>query len=292
MKPKLLLSAGLPSSGSTSLYYTVWDNNYAHGGVLKENNYLLSIQSPERFKQNRKKKDFGKKIDTPWKTNSEFFNPSLSEEHYTNVSFDALCSSSLEKYINYNLKLWEDVKDNFQSVADFSNSNRHLTEEFMMSIRDELLKYFDIKVVMIFRDPIRMVWSTCNRRSKLGEGSPESILEKNFDHPNLKYVELYEKYVRVWGKDKVKLIINEDFYKGDTKSLSKFLEFNILPTYKKITHLSSLKEKLYSQWCNYNYETWKYAYENMKWVYENFENNFGYIPSDWGKWYIAAEKPK
>tara|TARA_B100000902_G_scaffold135629_1_gene133935 strand:- start:223 stop:1101 length:879 start_codon:yes stop_codon:yes gene_type:complete len=292
VKPKLLLSAGLPASGSTSLYYTVWNNKYAHGGAMKESNYLLSIEFPEKFKQNnedhKNKKGFGMGVDRLWVMPSEVFDSSFIED----VGFNALCSSSLEKYINYNLKLWETVKDNFESVTDFSNSNRQLTEKFMMSIRDELLKYFDIKVVMIFRDPIRMVWSACNRRSKLGEGLPESIIEQYFYHPNVRYVDLYERYVRVWGKDRVKFIINEDFYKGDMQPLSKFLEFPISPTYKNITHLSSLKEKVYSQWCDLGYETWKYAYENMKWVYDDFENNFGYMPSDWGKWYIAVEKPK
>lgn len=295
MKPKLLLSAGLSTSGSTSLYYTIWNNKYAHGGVVKESNYLYRIQSPKEWEQNKEhnknKKQFSKDIDKPWKLEdvSNIFNTSLSEKHIHEYLHTKV---SLEKYINYNLRLWEEVKDNFQSVADFSNRNSQLTGQFMMSIRDELLKYFDIKVVMIFRDPIRKLWGICNRRSKWGEGSPESILKKYIDYPNVNYVDLYERYVRVWGKHRVKFIINEDFYKGDVQPLSDFLEFPISSSYQDIKYLDDIKGRVYSDWCDIDYETWNYAYNNMKWVYENFENNFGCIPSDWGKWYIASEKPK
>ena len=33
---KLLLNAGYPASGTTSLYYTLWSNKYGHGGGVKE----------------------------------------------------------------------------------------------------------------------------------------------------------------------------------------------------------------------------------------------------------------
>ena len=273
MKPKLLLNAGYPSSGTSSLYYTLWNNKYGHGGGVKESNYLLHTQSPQvekdREKLHQRKKRYGKGIHRPWSLPDSMFMP----EH----TFDK--KPSVDNYINYYIKLWEVIGDKYQSLLDFSNSEQQLTEEFMMSIRDELLKYFDIKVVMMLRDPIRRLWSVCNRKSLTEGGTPQSHME--FDDPYLSYIEKYERYIRVWGKDRVKFIINENFYKGNMQPLSEFLQFPISPTYVDVTHLTSVKNKIYSQWCDLEYKTWKYAYKNMKWVYDEFENKFGYIPNDW-----------
>ena len=273
VKPKLLLNAGYPSSGNTSLYYTLWSNNYGHGGNVKESNYLLHIQSPQaqknREKLHQRKKKYGKGIYRPWSLPDSIF----MSEH----TFDK--KPSIDNYISYYVKLWRDIDDKYQSLLDFSNSEQQLTEKFMMSIRDELLKYFDIKVVMMLRDPIRRLWSVCNRKSLTEGGTPQSHME--FNDPYLSYIEKYERYIRVWGKDRVKFIINENFYKGNMQPLSEFLQFPISPTYVDVTHLTSVKNKIYSQWCDLEYKTWKYAYKNMKWVYDEFENKFGYIPNDW-----------
>ena len=54
MKPKLLLNAGYPSTGTTSLYFTLWNNKYGHGGHWKENEYLMFLQSPHLFESRKK----------------------------------------------------------------------------------------------------------------------------------------------------------------------------------------------------------------------------------------------
>ena len=273
VKPKLLLNAGFPSSGNTSLYYTLWSNKYGHGGNVKESNYLLHIQSPQiekdREKLHRRKNRYGKGMYRPWSLPDSMF----MHKH----RFDK--KLSLDNYIDYYLKLWKDIEGKYQSLLDFSNSDQQLREEFMLSIKDELLKNFDIKVVMMLRDPIRRLWSVCNRKALTEGGTPQSHME--FDDPNLSYIDKYKRYVRVWGEDNIKIIINEEFYAGYTYPLSCFLEHDIKPRYSKITHLSKMKDDLYSQWCNLEYKTWKYAYENMKWVYDEFENKFRYIPNDW-----------
>ena len=269
MKPKLLLNAGYPSSGTTSLYYTLWSNKYGHGGGVKESNYLLHIQSPQvekdREKLHQSKKKYGKGMYRPW---------GLPNKVFTNHSFNHT-NPSIDKYIDYYLKLWEDIKDEYVSVLDFSNAEQQLTEEFMLSIKDELLKNFDIKVVMTLRDPIRRLWSLCNRKSLTEGGTPLSHMK--FDDPNLSYTDKYKKYVRVWGENNVKVIINEEFYAGHTNSLSHFLNYDIKPKYSNITRLSKMKDDMYSQWCDLDKDTWKLAYNNMKWIYDEYNN----IPKVW-----------
>ena len=70
MKPKLLISAGYPSSGTTSLYYTLWSNKYGHGGHWKENQYLMLIQSPHLFevrkRTHKNRIKFGEGVVRPW----------------------------------------------------------------------------------------------------------------------------------------------------------------------------------------------------------------------------------
>ena len=201
----------------------------------------------------------------PWSLPDNMFMP----EH----TFDK--EPSLENYISYYVKLWKEIEGKYQSLLDFSNSEQQLTEEFMLSIKDELLKHFDIKVVMMLRDPIRRLWSVCNRKSLTEGGTPQSHMK--FDDPNLSYVDKYKKYVRVWGEDNVKVIINEEFYAGHTYPLSYFLEYDIKPRYSKIARLSKMKDDLYSQWCDLDKDTWKLAYDNMKWIYDEYDN----VPKAW-----------
>ena len=65
-----------------------------------------------------------------------------------------------------------------------------------------------------------------------------------------------------------------DFFKGETQSLSNFLEFDILPPVIKSDRTYSMKYDIDS-------ETWRYAYKKYKWLYDEFENTFGFIPDAW-----------
>ena len=282
MKPKLLLNAGYPSSGTTSMYYTLWNNKYGHGGHWKENQYLLFLQSPYLF-ENRKKihknsVKFGEGEMRPWDLPRNIF-----MDYHTPILPFTTKKFKLEKYIAYYLDLWERIKGEYKSMLDFSNAKHPLSEKFMLSVRDELLKNFDIKAVMTLRDPIHRLWSYCNRRSLTQGGKPQSYMKIFFHDLSLSYVEKYQRYVRVWGKDNVKVIINEDFYAGHTQPLSDFLEYDISPTFNHVTDLYDIKHKVYNNWCKIDIKTWTNAFENMSWVYDEFEKTFGYIPHQWGR---------
>lgn len=283
MKPKLLISAGYPSSGTTSLYYTLWSNKYGHGGHWKENQYLMLIQSPHLFevrkRTHKNRIKFGEGVVRPWDLPENIF----MNYHTPILPFDTK-DFKLEKYIAYYLDLWERIKGEYKSLLDFSNAKQQsLSEKFMLSIKDELLKNFDIKIIMTLRDPIHRLWSYCNRRSLEKGGKPKSYMKIFFHDPNLSYVEKYKKYVRVWGEENIKVIINEDFYVGHIQPLSEFLDCTIEPKFNEIAHLSDIKHKVYNNWCKIDEENWRDALKNMSWVYDEFEKTFGYIPDQWGR---------
>ena len=71
---------------------------------------------------------------------------------------------TIQKYVDYHLAHWENIKDNYQSLVDFNNSNGMLSQDFLNKNIPILQKYFDIKVVMIFRDPVKRIWSLRNYR--------------------------------------------------------------------------------------------------------------------------------
>jgi len=282
MKPKLLLNAGYPSTGTTSLYYTLWNNKYGHGGHWKENEYLMFIQSPHLFeirnKVHKNRIKFGEGVDRPWELPNNFF------MNYQTPIFPYYTKGfKLEKYIAYYIDLWERIKNEYESLLDFSNAEHQLSEKFMTSIKEDLLKNFDIKIVMTLRDPIHRLWSFSNRRSLTQGGKPQSYMKIFFHDLSLSYVEKYQRYVRVWGKDNVKVIINEDFYAGHTQPLSDFLEYDISPTFNHVTDLYDIKHKVYNNWSKIDIKTWTNAFENMSWVYDEFEKTFGYIPHQWGR---------
>lgn len=282
MKPKLLINAGYPSTGTTSLYYTLWSNKYGHGGHWKENEYLMFIQSPHLFeirnKIHKNRIRFGDGVVRPWALPDNIF-----MNYQTPILPYAIGEFKLEKYISYYLDLWERIKGEYQSMLDFSNAEHQYSEKFMLSIREELLKNFDIKIVMTLRDPIHRLWSFSNRRSLTQGGKPQSYMEKYFHDSDMSYLKKYKKYVRVWGEERLKVIINEDFYAGHTQPLSDFLGYTIAPTFNQINNLFDIKHKVYNNWCKIGIETWRDAFENMSWVYDEFEKTFGYIPDQWGR---------
>ena len=270
----LLISAGTAFSASSPLHYTLClDNKYAHTGLCKENFYLYSLQEGVNI-------EFGR--DT-----SKNKPPQMTITHGCEELYGR---RSINSYIRYYQRLWEHIKTDYQAVADFSNQNACLTEKFMKSIKPNLLKCFNVKVIMIFRDPIRRLWSVCNkgnirefRRWVSGE------LE-----PNAMYSDIYKKYRNVWGEENVHMIVMEELWENKTQALSDFLDFPINTIHEnvyypergtKAPHYKYLRDQWISDKHDLDVKTWEYAMSNMGWVYKDFKDTFGYIPDKWGQWY-------
>jgi len=100
---------------------------------------------------------------------------------------------TIQKYVDYHKAHWENIKDNYKSLADFSNSNGALSPSFLKKIIPILQNDFDVKVVMIFRDPVRREWSNRNYR--------KYTLEPFFEQDSNKYKNRRGVWMTDWDRD-------------------------------------------------------------------------------------------
>ena len=289
-KIKHLLGAGVPYSATTPLWYTLqWDHKYCHTGHKKETQWLDIIQKQQERKYNLKYDrgirlmDRSKKFQkTPefylehkkpwWIMRTQF---SRQEEDY----FFTL-PTTIEKYIEYYKKHWECVNYEFQSVGDFSNSTCELKKQFMLDIRDQLLEVFDIKVILIFRNPVYRLWSAskCNY---------EKIFCPNGKVNNLNhYAKMYTKHCEVWGKENVLPLIMEKVWK-DPSELSDFLGYKIEKMHENVyypergTKAPKLRW-LTDQWAGEHHDIdYPKLRKEFDYLYTDFEKTFGYLPEEW-----------
>ena len=302
------MNVGTSFSASSPLHYTLgWDNKYCHTGHTKEHQYLYISQVGKKAWQKRYSRrkaekrrreeialgGFTMKPDvltgkSPLIKNK--FNEKIINNFYKG-------NYALNTYIAYYKELWKHVKGEYAAVGDFSNQGFVLSEEYMESIRDKLLKAFDVKITMIFRDPIRRLFSctskTCQHYSDMAPLDYFKYRIVNEMDKNAYYHETYERFVRVWGEDRVCMLVMEEFW-NDQSKLSKFLDFPITKVHENCYYpdkgQNAPKYKyLMDQWCSntipLDKPRWEFAMEHMDWIYSGFAKTFGYIPDEWGVWY-------
>ena len=280
-KPTLLLNVGTAWSASSPLHYTLsLDNKYAHTGVCKENWYLYNLQENTNKQFSADKRNFKP--------------PETTDKHNWRILEG---KRSIDTYIEYYNSLWEHVKDDYAAVADFCNLNVLLTEEFMQSIKDKLLENFDVKITMIFRDPIRRFFSTCNVNLIIDDDPIETIkyCVRGEMEQNVYYSRIYRKYKNVFGEDKVHMIVMEELWSdyGKMIDLSNFLDFPLTKLHEnayfpemgtKAPHYQYLEDQWGSDKVDMDEETYNYCLEHMDHVYSDFAKTFGRIPANWGEY--------
>ncbi len=275
MKPILLLNSGTAFSGTSPLHFTLcMTNKYAHTGLCKEDFYLFSLQEG---------------IEIPFKPDTTGKKPTELTIHHGKEILDG--ERSIDKYISYYKSLSEHLTD-YKAVADFSNQNACLTEEFMLSIRDKLLEVFDIRVIMVFRDPVRRLFSVANRNAPT---DPQDYIKRMCVgklEPNAYYSDIYTRHCNVWGEEKVHPIIMEEFWAGDTRPLAEFLEFPFTKIHPNVyypdmgsraPHYPYLMDQWSSDVEDLDLATQMFVLEHMDHVYSDFAKTFGRIPEVWMK---------
>jgi len=310
MKPILLLNAGVAFSATSPLHYTLgWDNKYAHTGHCKEHHYLYILESDDRhakreFLHEKRQKANDKKpiILGP---DSEYVK--FKGDYFFNPD------NSIDNYIKYYLEHYDNIKDHYKAVADFSNSNAILSEKFMNSIKPKLLENFDVKVIMVFRDPIRRLWSVSNvivnnwktlkkNKSKRKHSStnwniePENVIDYikmcvgGKLEPNAYYHDILRRHRNVWGRDNVHPIIMEEFWAGDTQPLEDFLEFPLPKIHEnvyypdmgsKAPHYDYLKDQWQSDTEDITKDLYEYCLSKIKYIYDEFVLEYGRMPEAW-----------
>ena len=324
-------------SATTPLWYTLQlDNQYLHTGYKKEGGFLQNIDCTpaQRFlieKGNKKKRGQSKSEHMrDWaknrvKKNQELLkklekDPNTLSSHngvlagtrkdlfLTQEDIDSFFSLpyTLEKYKTYYRRLWETLQENncpYQAVGDFSISNAFLSERFCHKLVDKLSDYFDVKVLMIVRDPIRRFWSiingewppTCPRQWTSEEECTQSFLEKVKTDNMRDYIGIIEKWERVCPTH---VIIMEQLWEGNEQErekqrLSDFLDYDI----KNIHENAYCPDRgpyapeylgLEDQWRSDKYWLQDELYNRVLPffpVYQQWVDKYGGLPLYWGKPY-------
>ena len=278
-KPTLLMNIGIGWAATTPMCYTLSiKQRYCHPGHIKEHHYLRALCE-----------DKGN-VYTAWNWMSQTVENEMMwtycgwrpEEHAYCAHFhenDYIHQwwqkpLTIEKYIDYYLRHWEHIKGDYVAVADFCNNNWNLPsitygnqlwgKHFIL----ELLKHFEIKVLVEFRDPIRRLYSELGamfgdisqliENHEEGEKAPANTLRRmgrkfikqnrhnDFFQMGLKfhidgggnceYVRCYEDWEKLVGKDNILPIIMEEFWdpqykKQQCERLSNFLNYPIKNIY-------------------------------------------------------------
>ena len=301
------MSSGTGWSASTPLWYTLQlDNHYMHTGLKKESEYIRKIlRSPaRRFAQlvEKKAKQSKMAIDLQVETISKhmFLNQEdkdiLLKPPYT-----------LEKYVTFYKRLWESLQENncpYKAVGDVSNSNYDIPEKMCHELVEKLSEYFDVKVYMIVRDPIRRLWSEvggfwgpdCKRQWKDKNEVIQAFCERiNRRSLSLDYISVIEKWERVCP---IHVIIMEQLWEGDEQErerqrLSDFLDYDFKKIHENVycpdrgpnaPHYDGLPD----QYTSDKYWLQDELYNRVKPffpVYQQWVDKYGSLPLYWGKPY-------
>ena len=303
MKPKFVMSTGTGWSATTPLWYTLQvDNQFVHSGLEKESKYLDSILRPIKKynvieKIRLRNKGFHK--DRLPQVKNDIF---LTQEDiitFTKPPF------TLDKYITYYRRLWETLQENdcsYQGVSDFSNVNAWLPKKFCYEVVERLSEYFDVKVLLIVRDPIRRLWSEIggywswySTRQWKSEEEHNQLFFDFIQRDHINYFDIIEKWEKICP---FHVIIMEQLWEGDKqdkekKRLSDFLDYDI----EKIHENAYSPDRglnapqylgLIDQWTSDKYLLREELYNQVKplfSVYDKWIDKYGSLPLYWGKPY-------
>ena len=311
MKSTHIISLGIGWAATTPLYYTLSQSNqYLHAGHFKEFHYLRTLDCNEdpiiQSDFFTVSKDFHSKNGVIF---SDFIDESPGRypdllwysqyvKHFNKEQLKEILlqSLSIEKYIEYYQTHYEGIKDTFTATGNFSNWNANLSVPFLKRHYKKLTDAFDIKILMIFRDPVRRLFSLSNR---LNHDKPKEFIlkmvEDQYLHKDtLNYVVLVNRYRDIFGPDNVHYVIMEDFFshqQEEIDKLSKFLNYQIKDIHPNVytpdRGINAPKLKyLEDQWCTDQIklepEFYNYCREKMKYYYDDFEDMHGSLPADWG----------
>jgi hypothetical protein len=190
--------------------------------------------------------------------------------------------TSIEKYIQYYKRHWDYLDGEFKSVGDFCNKMAVADEEYLCYLRDKLSEHFDVKITLVFRDPVRKIWSEARTEYSRMYNKKGGIRRSAL------YGEVYEKYARVFGEERVLPMVMERIWE-DPSELSDFLGHPIPKMHRNAYYPErgiNIKEfpEFWDQWRN---EKNPIDYDRLRrefdLCYQDYKRVFGDIPVEWGK---------
>ena len=311
MKPVLHINAGVGWSGTKPLCFTFERIGYTQW--KPETEYQMLYYMWERKYKPEHAKYY-------WETHHSLRTDHLTKATGRKYKLDFIKEdTTLDFYIQY---MKSRLEDGYRGVSDFSNSNGDLPGKFLKEIAPTLEEHFDVRITMIFRNPIRRSYSQISnwyknftdqenaddawkandenvikRWKKIKERYPDSIsywrqqlIER--DPTFLRsYVETYKNYKSAFTK--VFPLVMEEVWE-DPSSLSNFIGHDIdemdLNLYfpERGTNMPKIKGSKHqydSDMQTLSKDDLKYGREKLDWLYKEFKTQFGYIPPSWQESY-------
>lgn len=271
----LLLNFGTAYSATSPLWRTLQDDTkYLHTGHRKKTHWLWLLRNQDT---NVERKFVLTPEPSAQVSSRQHIKFTKEEEDY----FFSL-PTSIEKYIQYYKRHWDYLDGEFKSVGDFCNKMAVADEEYLCYLRDKLSEHFDVKITLIFRDPVRKIWSEARTQYSRMYNKKGGIRRSAL------YGEVYEKYARVFGEERVLPMVMERIWE-DPSELSDFLGHPIPKMHRNAYYPergTNIKEfpEFWDQWRN---EKNPIDYDRLRrefdLCYQDYKRVFGDVPVEWGK---------
>jgi len=306
MKPKLLLLTGLGWAATNPLYRTL-KRDVLYSGHCKEPETLYWLytrdKTPQFYEYQR-----SKKYQHLIATKGSKFTDTLPENLF---SYDA----TIDDFVDYYTRLYSNPKRKSRPyVTDFSNHNADIPAEFISEIASKLKDNFDVKVLMIVRNPVRRsysitsamyrikphaesgisgLWHNRDPKSRLKwqrklQQFPDSIsywkhlLSKDCENTSrFSYLKVYRNWAAHFDMQPV---IMEDLWGGNLEPLESFLECKLGSELHpncyypemgtKAPRHPRLKDQWYSDMQDLSEEDLAYGKERLQWIYDDWYNEF------------------
>ena len=203
----MILCPGLPRSGTTSLWHMLREAKIFD--IPWKEPHFLSVLSDD-------------------KTDLPTFFPKEFKNRYHQYVYDLN-----REYININPPYTLDVYKKYieKSSYDFSQSYWYISEDYLRKIK-ESLSDFNIKIILLYREPVQRLYSFCNLVCNDWDldFSPIELYYKflNSDDSRFLYPYLYHKYANVF--EKIICLKTETFFdsREEQERLLNFLELPLV----------------------------------------------------------------
>ena len=230
----MIICPGIPRSGTTSLWKMLHDSKIIEG-LSKEFHYLSVM----------------------YHDNIGNYDPmyplELIEPHKLYVTHQ---NQKIGLSQPYNLNNYVSYLDSYEKPSDFSQSYFLLPEDYLRKINEDLQDHFDIKVILMYREPIQRLISYIGMLHhdagyfgiKLKEKQDLFLDYVNNSKLQTLYRDVKDKFERVF--DNVICLTTEDFFINQQKQdeLKKFLEVSEIKALSKPQNVKNFNFELHNNY--------------------------------------------
>lgn len=203
----IVICPGMPRSGTTSL------SNLIANDVYKEPQYLFGLYN----------------FDSCY---PELYPKEVVDTHVNFILYENRTILNLDTPYSFN-----DYSEYIGKYTyDFSQSTWLLTEQQLIEIKNSLSE-FNIKIILMFREPVSRLWSYCNMicQDWNTKNSPKQLFDEYVTKSDI-YVDIFDKFNNVF--DDVLCLSTEKFFgsQEECNKLTDFLEIDRIVMVNKVSN--------------------------------------------------------